>query len=149
MQNDNTNRTQPDYTGLGPRSSRVVGDSPPDTTSTSARSTSSSTSSSGARTGTSSDADATINRMTLIAGALIFGAIALMLVIRDPARGPGDEPRAVTGAGQGTTGTSTTGTSTTGPTTNQSPIGGSVGVAPAPSGTAPVQPGAAPATAPR
>jgi len=144
MQNDNTNRTQPDYTGLGPRSSRVVGDSPTGTTSTSARSTSSSTTSSGSRTGTSSDADATINRMTLIAGALIFGAIALMLVIRDPARGPGDEPRAVTGAGQGTTGTSTTG-----PTTNQSPIGGSVGVAPAPSGTAPVQPGSAPATAPR
>ncbi len=142
MQTDNTNRTQPDYTGIGPRSSRVVGDAPADTTS--ARSTSSSSTSSGSRTSTSSDSDATINRMTLIAGALIFGAIALMLVIRDPARGPADEPRAVTGAGQGTTGTTTTG-----PTTNQSPIGGSVGVAPAPSGTAPVQPGSAPATAPK
>jgi hypothetical protein len=134
MQNDVPNRTQPDYTGLGPRSSRT-GDAPADPSATTSRPTSSS-SSSGTR---SSNADATINRMTLIAGALIFGAIALMLVMRDPARGPGDEPRAVTGAGQGTSGT----------TTNQSPIGGSVGVAPAPSGTAPVQPGSTPATAPR
>jgi preprotein translocase subunit SecG len=141
MQNDNPNRTQPDYSGLGPRSSRT-GDTPAEHGTAASRphvTTSSASTSSGSRSGTSSSADATINRMTMIAGALIFGAIALMLVIRDPARGPGDEPRAVTGAGQGTSGT----------TTNQSPIGGSVGVAPAPSGNAPVQPGSTPATPPR